>query len=53
MSAAVSALQKARAAYTPKLPKSLRNGANARAITGEPTTAAGDVEQIKKLLPAT
>ncbi|MBE6367861.1 MAG: diphosphate--fructose-6-phosphate 1-phosphotransferase [Lentisphaerae bacterium] len=49
MSAAVSALQKARAAYTPKLPKSLRNGANAKAITGAPTTAAGDVEKIKAL----
>ena len=49
MSAAVSALQKARAAYTPKLPKALRNGAAAKAITGEPTTAAGDVEKIKAL----
>ena len=49
MSAAVSALQKARAAYTPKLPKSLRNGANAKAVTGAPTTAAGDVEKIKAL----
>ena len=49
MSAAVSALQKARAAYTPKLPKSLRNGACAKAVTGEPTTAAGDVEKIKAL----
>ncbi|MBE6381149.1 MAG: diphosphate--fructose-6-phosphate 1-phosphotransferase [Lentisphaerae bacterium] len=49
MSAAVSALQKARAAYTPKLPKALRNGANAKAVTGEPTTAAGNVEQIKAL----
>jgi len=49
MSAAVSALQKARAAYTPKLPKSLRNGACAKAVTGAPTTAAGDVEKIKAL----
>ena len=49
MSAAVSALQKARAAYTPKLPKALRNGAAAAAVTGEPTTAAGDVEKIKAL----
>ena len=49
MSAAVSALQKARAAYTPKLPKALRNGAAAKAITGEPTAAAGDVEKIKAL----
>ncbi len=47
MSAVISALQKARAAYTPKLPKSLRNGACAKAVTGEPTTAAGDVEKIK------
>ena len=49
MSADVSALQKARAAYTPKLPKALRNGAAAAAVTGEPTTAAGDVEKIKAL----
>ena len=49
MSAAVSALQKARAAYQPKLPKSLRNGAAAKAVNGEPTTAAGNVEQIKAL----
>ena len=49
MSAAVSALQKARAAYTPKLPKALRNGAAAQAVTGAPTTAAGDVEKIKAL----
>ena len=49
MSAAVSALQKARAAYTPKLPKALRNGAAAAFVTGEPTTAAGDVEKIKAL----
>ena len=49
MSAAVSALQKARAAYTPKLPKALRNGAAAAAVTGAPTTAAGDVEKIKAL----
>ena len=49
MSAAVSALQKARAAYTPKLPKALRNGAAAKAITGAPTAAAGDVEKIKAL----
>ena len=49
MSAAVSALQKARAAYTPKLPKALRNGAAAKAVTGEPTAAAGDVEKIKAL----
>ena len=49
MSAAVSALQKARAAYTPKLPKALRNGAAAAVVTGEPTTAAGDVEKIKAL----
>ena len=52
MSAAVSALQKARAAYTPKLPKALRNGAAAAAVTGEPTTAAGDVEKIKAMMKA-
>ncbi len=51
MSACISALQKARAAYAPKLPKSLRNGANTRAVFGAPTAAAGDVERIKALFP--
>ena len=42
----ISPLQKARAAYQPKLPAALRHGAAIRFVSGEATTAAGDVEAI-------
>ena len=50
----ISPLQKARAAYQPKLPPALRNGAAAVTVNeGAPTTAAGDVEAVKALFPCT
>ncbi len=49
----ISSLQKARAAYQPKLPPALRSGAGARLVTGKPTAAAGDADRIKALFPAT
>ncbi len=49
----ISALQKARAAYSPKLPAALRNGAGVKLAAGAPTTAVADVEKIKELFPAT
>jgi len=51
MSSVISPLQKARAAYAPKLPPALAKGANARAVEGKPTAAAGDVEKIRALFP--
>ncbi|MCE5313542.1 MAG: diphosphate--fructose-6-phosphate 1-phosphotransferase [Armatimonadota bacterium] len=52
MSADKSALQKARAAYQPKLPKALRTG-NIKVELGAPTEPATDKEDIKKLFPHT
>ena len=49
----ISALQKARAAYQPKLPPALANGAAVKINEGAPTTAAGDVDAIKNLFKAT
>lgn len=49
----ISILQKARAAYQPKLPPALSEGANVKAVVGEDTTAAGDVEKIQYLFPRT
>ena len=50
----ISPLQKARAAYQPKLPPALRSGAAAVTVNeGAPTTAAGDVEAVKGLFPCT
>ena len=49
----ISALQKARAAYQPKLPPALASGAAVKISEGAPTTAAGDVEAIKNLFKAT
>ena len=49
----ISPLQKARAAYAPKLPPALRKGANVSVTAGEPTSAAGTVDQIKALFPNT
>jgi pyrophosphate--fructose-6-phosphate 1-phosphotransferase len=49
----ISPLQKARAAYAPKLPVALRNTAKVKVIAGEPTTAVSDVEKIKELFPTT
>ena len=46
-----SALQIARAAYQPKLPKALRG--NVKAVAGEPTQSVADQEEIKKLFPNT
>ena len=49
----ISALQKARAAYCPKLPPALEGGANVKVVEGKPTTAAADAKKIKALFPAT
>ncbi len=49
----ISALQKARAAYQPKLPLALANGANVKVIEGEATTAVADQEKIAELFAAT
>ncbi|MFP4164733.1 MAG: diphosphate--fructose-6-phosphate 1-phosphotransferase [Chitinispirillaceae bacterium] len=50
----ISPLQKARAAYQPKLPKVLAQyGSAVKASTGEPTQSVSDQEQIKALFPNT
>ena len=46
-----SALQKARAAYQPKLPKALQGAVKVK--EGKPTQSVGDQEEIKKLVPNT
>ena len=46
-----SALQIARAAYQPKLPKALLGPVVAK--EGKPTQSVGDQEEIKKLFPNT
>ncbi len=46
-----SALQIARAAYQPKLPKALRG--TVKAVEGQPTESVADQEAIKKLFPNT
>lgn len=52
MSADISALQKARASYQPKLPKALRLG-SVKIEMGEATKPASHEEDIKKLFPNT
>ncbi len=47
----ISALQKERAAYRPKLPKALRGDVKVK--EGEPTQSVGDQEEIRKLFPNT
>ncbi|MEA4862847.1 MAG: diphosphate--fructose-6-phosphate 1-phosphotransferase [Victivallaceae bacterium] len=49
----ISALQKARAAYSPKLPPAFANGASVKIVEGAPTASAGDSEKIQKLFSAT
>ena len=46
-----SALQIARAAYQPKLPKALQGAVKVK--EGEPTQSVADQEEIKKLFPNT
>ena len=46
-----SALQIARAAYLPKLPKALRGAL--KAVEGAPTQSVADQEEVKKLFPNT
>ena len=46
-----SALQMARAAYQPKLPKALQGAVKIK--EGQPTQSVGDQEEIKKLFPNT
>ena len=46
-----SALQIARAAYSPKLPLGLQGNVNVK--EGEPTQSVSDQEEIKKLFPNT
>jgi pyrophosphate--fructose-6-phosphate 1-phosphotransferase len=52
MSNEISALQRARAAYQPKLPKALRGG-NIKVELGEPSHPPTDKEAIQKLFPKT
>ncbi|MDR0305285.1 MAG: diphosphate--fructose-6-phosphate 1-phosphotransferase [Chitinispirillales bacterium] len=50
----ISPLQKARAAYTPKLPKALAmHGSAVKAAMGEPTQSVSDQNEIKVLFPNT
>ena len=49
----LSALQKARYSYNPKLPAALRAGANVKCIEGEKLQAFADVEKINALFPST
>lgn len=50
---AISALQKARAAYQPKLPPALAKGAKVEISESGATTAAGDKEKIQELFKTT
>ena len=49
----ISPLQKARAAYAPKLPPALAGGANVKVNEGAPTTAVADVEKIRAIFKTT
>ena len=49
----ISPLQKARAAYAPKLPPALAKGAAVRVEEGAPTTAVADVEKIRSIFQST
>ncbi len=49
----ISALQKARAAYEPKLPPALHRGANIVTAEGAATTSVADSERIAKLFKGT
>ncbi len=49
----ISPLQKARAAYAPKLPPALAKGANVKVNEGAPTTAVADVEKVKAIFKTT
>lgn len=49
----ISALQQARAAYQPKLPTALLEGARVKAEEGAPTSAVADAERIGELFKAT
>lgn len=52
MSNEISALQKARAEYQPKLPKALRGG-SIKIILGEPSHPETDLDAIRNLFPKT
>ncbi|MCQ2351874.1 MAG: diphosphate--fructose-6-phosphate 1-phosphotransferase [Victivallaceae bacterium] len=49
----ISALQKARAAYAPKLPAALKNGAAVIVTEGAATRSVADCEKISALFPET
>ena len=49
----ISSLQKARAEYKVKLPKSLSNGANIKILKGSSTESVKDQKEIKHLFPHT
>ena len=51
--AQISPLQKARAAYAPKLPPAFARGAKVRTAEGAPTAAVADVEKIKAIFKTT
>ena len=53
MSQEISALQKARASYQPKLPAALRSGAAVSVVRGNPLPAFADAEKIAALFPCT
>ena len=49
----ISPLQQARAAYAPKLPAALQNGASVCVQEGGATTAVADVDKIQALFKST
>jgi pyrophosphate--fructose-6-phosphate 1-phosphotransferase len=54
MSKTISPLQKARAAYKPKLPKALaENGSNVKLEIGGPTESVADQKEVQALFPNT
>jgi len=53
MSQEISALQKARASYQPKLPAALRAGAAVSVVRGNPLPAFADADKIAALFPCT
>ena len=49
----ISALQKARAAYQPKLPPAFANGAMVKVIEGAKTSCVADADKISQYFSAT
>lgn len=53
MSLKISELQKARAAYYPKLPEALKNGAKVKLVEGSATESIADQEKVKAIFKNT